>query len=329
MVGESSMKAIVITEPGEPAVLQIQERPMPECGSGEVLIQVKAAGLNRPDVAQRQGLYPPPPGASVDIPGLEVSGIIQECGAQVDRWKKGDRVCALLSGGGYAEFVAVPAGQCLPIPEYLSFEEAASLPETVFTVWHNVFQRAGLMSGETLLVHGGSSGIGITAIQIAAALGSKVVVTVGTEEKGLKCMELGATGYVNYKELDFEAALLEEGVDVVLDMVGGSYLDKNLNILHPEGRIVYINGMQGNLVKLNIAKLMQKRITISGSTLRSRDVNFKSALAAEVEQYVWPLLGNGQFKPVIYRTFPLAEAAQAHELLESSSHTGKIVLLNT
>jgi putative PIG3 family NAD(P)H quinone oxidoreductase len=323
------MKAIVITEPGEPSVLQVQERPMPFCGLGEVLIQVKAAGVNRPDVAQRQGLYPPPPGASLDIPGLEVSGTILECGAQVDRWSKGDRVCALLTGGGYAEFVAVPAGQCLPIPENLSFEEAASLPETVFTVWHNVFQRAGLTSCETLLVHGGSSGIGITAIQIAAAKGAKVVVTVGTEEKGLKCMELGASGYVNYKELDFEAALLEEGVDVVLDMVGGSYFDKNLNILRPDGRLVYINSMQGNLVKLNIARMMQKRITISGSTLRSRDTEFKSALAAEVEQHVWPLLVNGQFKPVIYRTFPMAEAGQAHALLESSSHTGKIVLVNT
>lgn len=323
------MKAIVITEPGEPSVLQVQERPMPFCGLGEVLIQVKAAGVNRPDVAQRQGLYPAPPGASLDIPGLEVSGTILECGAQVNRWSKGDPVCALLTGGGYAEFVAVPAGQCLPIPENLSFEEAASLPETVFTVWHNVFQRAGLASGETLLVHGGSSGIGITAIQIAAAKGAKVVVTVGTEEKGIKCMELGAAGYVNYKELDFEAALLEEGVDVVLDMVGGSYFDKNLNILRPDGRMVYINSMQGNLVKLNIARMMQKRITISGSTLRSRDTEFKSALAAEVEQHVWPLLVNGQFKPVIYQTFAMAEASQAHALLESSSHTGKIVLVNT
>lgn len=323
------MRAIVITEPGEPAVLQIQERPIPACGPEEVLIQVKAAGLNRPDVAQRQGLYPPPPGASIDIPGLEVSGVIQECGAQVDRWKKGDRVCALLTGGGYAEYVVVPAGQCLPVPENLSFEQAASLPETVFTVWHNVFQRGRLQSGETLLIHGGSSGIGITAIQIAAALGVKVVVTVGTVEKGLKCMELGAAGYVNYKELDFEAALLEEGVDVILDMIGGTYFEKNLNILRPDGRLVYINSMQGNLVKLNIAKLMQKRITISGSTLRSRDTAFKSALAAEVEQYVWPLLVSGQFNPVIYRTFPLDEASQAHELLESSSHTGKIVLLNT
>jgi len=323
------MKAIVITEPGEPAVLQMQERPIPACGPGEVLIQVKAAGLNRPDVAQRRGLYPPPPGASIDIPGLEVSGIIQECGAYVNRWKQGDRVCALLTGGGYAEYAVVPAGQCLPIPENLSFEQAASLPETTFTVWHNVFQRAGLRSGETLLVHGGSSGIGITAIQIAAALGSKVVVTVGTEEKGLQCMELGATGYVNYKELDFEAALLEEGVDVILDMIGGSYFEKNLNILRPDGRLVYINSMQGNLVKLNIAKLMQKRITISGSTLRGRDTEFKSALASKVEQQVWPLIADGRFKPVIYRTFPLAEAAQAHELLESSSHTGKIVLVNT
>lgn len=323
------MKAIVITEPGEPSVLQIQERPVPACGPGEVLIEVKAAGLNRPDVAQRRGLYPPPPGASLDIPGLEVSGVIQDCGAQVSRWKKGDRVCALLTGGGYAEYAVVPAGQCLPVPENLSFEQAASLPETIFTVWHNVFQRAGLQSGETLLVHGGSSGIGITAIQIATTLGAKVVVTVGTEEKGLQCMELGAAGYVNYKELDFEAALLEEGVDVILDMIGGSYFEKNLNILRPDGRLVYINSMQGNLVKLNIAKLMQKRISISGSTLRSRDTGFKSALAAEVEQQVWPLLCSGKFKPVIYQTFPLAEAAQAHELLESSSHTGKIVLVNT
>jgi NADPH2:quinone reductase len=322
------MKAIIITEPGPASVLQMQERNIPTIGPGDVLIRIKAAGVNRPDVSQRQGNYPPPAGASTEILGLEIAGIIEECGSEVSRWRKGDRVCALLSGAGYAEYASVQAGQCLPIPENLSFIEAAGLPETVFTVWHNVFQRAQLKSGETLLVHGGSSGIGITAIQLAVAFGAKVVVTVGSEEKGLKCLELGAAQWINYKVQDFEQAFSTEGVDVILDMVGGDYFDKNLNILKPEGRLVYINAMAGNLVQLNISKMMRKRVTITGSMLRSRDSVFKSALAADVEKYVWPLLRNGQFKALIDQTFALSEAAKAHELMESSSHIGKIILVN-
>jgi NADPH2:quinone reductase len=322
------MKAIIITEPGPASVLQLQERKIPAVGPEDVLIKVKAAGVNRPDVSQRQGVYPPPPGASLDIPGLEIAGIIEECGPRVSRWKKGDRVCALLTGGGYAEYASVPNGQCLPIPGNLSFVEAAGLPETVFTVWHNVFQRAGLKPGETLLIHGGSSGIGITAIQLAAAIGSKVVVTVGSEEKGRKCAELGAAEWINYKVQDFEHAFADEGVDVILDMVGGSYFDKNLNILKAEGRLVYINAMNGNLVQLNISKMMRKRITLTGSTLRSRDSAFKSALATDIEEHVWPLLLNGKLKAVVYKTFKLSEAAEAHQLMESSTHIGKIILLN-
>jgi putative PIG3 family NAD(P)H quinone oxidoreductase len=287
-----------------------------------------AAGVNRPDVAQRKGNYPPPAGASQDIPGLEIAGIIEECGPGVDRWKVGDKVCALLTGGGYAEYVVVPAGQCLPVPENLSFAEAAGLPETVFTVWHNVFQRGALRPGETLLVHGGSSGIGITAIQIAAAIGAKALVTVGSAEKGAECLRLGAARWVNYKEADFETALADEEIDVILDMIGGDYFEKNINLLKPEGRLVYINAMNGPLVQLNIGKMMQKRITITGSTLRSRDTEFKSALAAEIEQQVWPLIRQGKFSPVVFKTYPLEEAGHAHELMESSTHIGKIILLN-
>jgi NADPH2:quinone reductase len=324
---ETVMKAVIITKAGSPSVLSLQERPVPQFGPNEVRIAVMGAGVNRPDVAQRKGNYPPPPGASTEIPGLEVAGTIVDCGALVKRWKKGDQVCALLAGGGYAEYVSVNEGQCLPIPKNFSFAEAAGLPETVFTVWNNVFQRGHLKAGECLLIHGGSSGIGITAIQLAKAMGARVVVTVGSETKGLKCLELGADQWINYKEADFEAVLGTEQVDVVLDMIGGAYFEKNLNILKPEGRLVYINAMQGNLVELNIAKLLQKRLTLTGSTLRSRDSDFKSALAADIELHVWPLIEAGKFKPVIYKVFNLAEADQAHELIESSSHIGKIVLI--
>lgn len=323
------MKAVIITTPGAPSVLQLQERPMPEIGANEVLIHVKAAGVNRPDVAQRMGRYPAPAGAPQDIPGLEVAGVVEECGAEVAQWKKGDRVCALLAGGGYAEYVAVDAGQCLPMPKGFSAMEAAGLPETVFTVWHNVFQRGRLQAGETLLVHGGSSGIGITAIQLAKAFGAKVLTTVGSDEKGQACLELGAAKFVNYKTQDFEAAFAEAGVDVILDMVGGDYFDKNLNILKPDGRLVYINAMHGNSVNLNIMKMMLKRITITGSTLRARDVAFKTALAADILKNVWPVLENGMFKPKVFATFPFSEAAQAHELMESSGHIGKIILVST
>ena len=322
------MKAVIITSHGEPSVLQLQERAQPEIGADEVLIQVKAAGVNRPDVSQRKGHYPAPPGAPQDIPGLEVAGIITAIGNNVTQWKIGDGVCALVAGGGYAEYVNVIAGQCLPIPSYFSFAEAAGLPETVFTVWSNVFQRARLQPGETLLVHGGSSGIGITAIQLAKNKNAKVIVTVGSEEKGQACIKLGADRFINYKTQDFEKELADEGVDIILDMVGGDYFDKNLNILHPEGRLVYINSMKGNIVELNIMKMMQKRITITGSTLRSRDAAFKISLAADIYKNVWPMMEGGKFKPVVFATFSFADAAKAHELMESSDHIGKIILVN-
>ncbi|WP_205504480.1 NAD(P)H-quinone oxidoreductase [Rufibacter psychrotolerans] len=320
------MKAVVITQPGPPQVLQVQERALPQPAAGQVLIKVEAAGINRPDVAQRKGHYPPPAGAPADIPGLEIAGTVEACGAQVERWQPGDRVCALLPGGGYAEYAVVDARHCLPVPEGWRFEEAASLPETVFTVWHNVFQRGQLHPGETLLVHGGSSGIGITAIQLAKAWGARVFATAGSPEKCQACEALGAERCLNYKTEDFEEALKTEGVDVILDMVGGDYIAKNLNLLRPDGRLVFINAMHGAKGEFNALQVMQKRLTITGSTLRPRDATFKASLTAEVEKHVWPLLRAGAFKPVLYRTFALAEAAQAHELMESSQHIGKLVL---
>lgn len=321
------MKAIVITKPGGPEVLKLQDYPTPEISGDEVLIEVKAAGLNRSDVFQREGNYPAPEGASAEIPGLEVAGTIVKCGPDVVDFTVGDRVCALLAGGGYAEYVAVREGQCLPIPEDLSFAEAASLPETVFTVWSNVFQRGNLQPGETLLLHGGNSGIGITGIQIAHALGSKVIVTVGSDEKGRKCLELGADSYFNYKTQNFETELQSKGVDVILDMIGGDYLAKNINILKPEGRLVHINAVSGSHVDLDIWKVMTKRLTVTGSTLRSREYEFKKQLAKEIQKNVWPLIESKKFRPVIYKTFPFSEAAEAHRLLEDGSHTGKIILV--
>jgi NADPH2:quinone reductase len=321
------MKAIVITEYGGPDVLKVKDLPTPEVSGDEVLIEVKAAGLNRSDVFQREGNYPAPKGASAEIPGLEVAGTIVKCGPGVKDFKVGDRVCALLAGGGYAEYVGVREGQCLPIPGDLSFAEAASLPETVFTVWSNVFERGSLKSGETLLIHGGNSGIGITGIQIAHALGSKVIVTVGSDEKGQNCLELGADSYINYKTQNFETELQDEGVDVILDMIGGDYLAKNINILNPEGRLVHINAVSGSRVDLDIWKVMTKRLTVTGSTLRSREYEFKKQLAKEVQKNVWPLIESGKFRTVIYKTFPLSEAAEAHRLLEDGSHTGKIILV--
>ena len=321
------MKAIVITQPGAPDVLKLQDYPTPEVKADEILIEVKAAGLNRSDIFQREGNYPAPSGVSFEILGLEVSGIVAECGPDVTDFKVGDKVCAILAGGGYAEYVSVREGQCLPIPSGLTFSEAASLPETVFTVWSNVFQRAALKSGETLLIHGGNSGIGITGIQIAHALGHRVVVTVGSDEKGQKCLELGADSYINYKTQDFETILQKEGVDVILDMIGGDYLSKNVNILKPEGRLVHINAVSGSHVDLDIWKVMIKRLTITGSTLRSREYDFKKQLANEVQKIVWPLIESKQFKPIIFKTFPFTEAPEAHRLLEESRHTGKIILV--
>ena len=321
------MKAIVITAPGAPEVLQLKDYATPVPGEEEVLIEVKAAGLNRADEFQRKGRYPAPPGVPADIPGLEVAGIIASCGPGVGMWAPGDAVCALLAGGGYAEFVTVKEGQCLRLPGGVSFAEAASLPETVFTVWSNVFERGALQPGETLLVHGGSSGIGITAIQIAHALGSKVIVTAGTDEKGENCLQLGADAFINYKKQDFEKELQDEGVDVILDMVGGDYFQKNLNILKPDGRLVHINSVGGDKVSFSIHQVMQKRLTITGSTLRGREYSFKKRLTQAVIENVWPLIEQGKFKPVIYKTFHFDEAAEAHHLLANSEHTGKIVLV--
>nr|WP_295931288.1 NAD(P)H-quinone oxidoreductase [uncultured Dyadobacter sp.] len=326
------MKAIVIIRPGPPEVLQPAEREMPEPTGREVLIKVYAAGVNRPDVFQRKGNYPPPPGAPQDIPGLEVAGIIERVGAQVTAWQPGDRVCALLTGGGYAEYALAHEGHCLPLPEGFDFMQAASLPETVFTVWHNVFQRGRLRAGEHFLVHGGSSGIGITAIQLAKAFGAKVFTTAGSEEKCAACDALGADRSINYKTSDFEDQLRELGADVILDMVGGDYIPKNLRLLREEGRMVFINTMKGGKVKgadeVDFSLIMRKRLTVTGSTLRNRDHAFKSTLAAEIREQVWPVLESGGFKPMIAEVFPLAEAARAHALMESSDHIGKIILIN-
>lgn len=322
------MKAVVIQTPGDPQVLQLQDRPTPSPERDQVLIAVKAAGVNRPDISQRKGNYPAPSGAPADIPGLEVAGIIKECGAGVDRWKPGDAVCALLSGGGYAEYAVASAGTLLPLPRGWNFAQAASLPETVFTVWHNVFQRGGLKENEHLLVHGGSSGIGITAIQLAKALGAKVSITAGSDQKCQACLELGADRSINYKTTDFETVLKAEGVDVVLDMVGGDYIQKNLRLLRDDGRLVFINAMNRGEIVWNPIDIMRRRITITGSTLRIRDAEFKASLARAVETNVWPLIDAGKFKAVIFKTYPLSQAAEAHALMESSQHIGKIVLTN-
>jgi NADPH:quinone reductase len=333
------MKAIAITRPGEPDVLQVVERDVPKPAGQEVLIRVFAAGVNRPDVMQRKGHYPPPPGASPDIPGLEIAGVIEAIGQDVTQWQVGDPVCALLTGGGYAEFALAQAGHCLPVPAAFersgsgeSFVQAASLPETVFTVWHNVFQRGNLKSGQHFLVHGGSSGIGITAIQIAKAFNAKVFATAGSAEKCKACMDLGADQCINYREEDFETVLKEHGIDVILDMVGGDYIPKNLRLLRPEGRLVFINTMKGAKVNgedsVDFGLIMRNRLTITGSTLRNRENAFKAALASEIRENVWPVLEKGLFRPVIARIFPLAEAAKAHALMESSDHIGKIILVN-
>jgi len=320
------MKAVVITAPGAPGVLQVQERPVPEVGPGQVLIRVRAAGVNRPDVAQRKGKYPPPPDVPADIPGLEVAGVVEACGEGTVRWRPGDRVCALLGGGGYAGYAVADEGHCLPVPEGWSLEEAASLPETVFTVWHNVFQRGGLKRGEDFLVHGGSSGIGITAIQLAVAWGARVFATAGTEDKCLACEALGANKCINYKLSDFEESLNKVGLDVILDMVGGDYIAKNIRLLRMDGRLVFINAMHGSRGEFDALDLMRRRLTLTGSTLRPRSAAFKAALAADVEQHVWPLIAAGKFKPVLYRVFDHADAAAAHAVMERSEHTGKLVL---
>ncbi|TVR61063.1 MAG: NAD(P)H-quinone oxidoreductase [Candidatus Competibacteraceae bacterium] len=323
------MTAIEITEPGGPEKLRPTQRPVPQPAPGEVLIQVAAAGVNRPDCLQRQGGYPPPPGAS-DIPGLEVAGTVVALGAGVDGWRIGDPVCALLTGGGYAEYCVAPAPQCLPIPAGLSAQQAAALPETFFTVWSNVFDRARLQPGEILLVHGGASGIGTTAIQLAKALGSRVFATVGGSEKVQPCLALGAERAIDYREEDFVQVVKEitnnKGVDVILDMVGGDYVQRNLSALAVEGRLVFIAFLRGAKVELNLAPVMMKRLTITGSTLRARPVADKAPIAQALRETVWPLLENGAIRPLIDRVFPLTEAAAAHTLMESNRHIGKLLL---
>lgn len=320
------MKAIVITSFGAADVLKVEEREKPVINKDEVLIRVKAAGVNRPDVFQRKGSYPPPPDVPQDIPGLEVAGVIEEVGANVKQWKIDDKVCALVAGGGYATYVKVNAGHCLPVPEGLSFLEAAGLPETVFTVWSNVFQRGRLQSGERLLIHGGSSGIGTTAIQLAKYIGAEVIVTVGSDEKGQYCLELGADRFINYKSQDFENELKDQPIDVVLDMIGGAYFQMNIEVLKPDGRLVYINAMEGNMVSLNIMQMMRKRLSITGSTLRNREPEFKTALAKDILEKVWPMFKTESYRSTVFKVFPMAEASKAHELMETSQHLGKIIL---
>ncbi len=320
------MKAIVITQSGEPEVLKIQEREIPQPKPHEVLIKIEAAGVNRPDVFQRKGSYPPPADVPQDIPGLEVSGWIEAVGTEVTQWSTGNKVCALLGGGGYAEYAVVDARHCLPVPKGWSFAEAASLPETVFTVWNNVFMRGNLRSGENFLVHGGSSGIGITAIQLAKAFGATVYATAGSDEKCKICENLGAKRSINYNKEDFESVLKPIGIDVLLDMVGGDYILKNISILNPDGRLVYINAMKGGKAEIDVIELMKKRITLTGSTLRNRNADYKAQLTAEVLANVWPVIAAKQFKPVINQTFKLEDAAKAHQLMESNQHIGKIVL---
>lgn len=323
------MRAIEITKPGKPDVLQLCERPMPELKSGEILIRVHAAGINRPDVLQRLGHYPVPPGAS-DLPGLEVAGEIVDGDLEGSGFAKGDMVCALVQGGGYAEYCAAPLAQCLPVPAGLSMVEAASLPETFFTVWSNVFDRAQLSAGETLLVQGGTSGIGVTAIGLATALGHRVFATAGSEDKCRACEELGAERGINYRDEDFVAVVKEltggKGVDVVLDMVAGDYVAREINCLADDGRIAIIALLGGAKGNVDLAQVLRRRLTISGSTLRPRPVEFKGAIARNLRERVWPLLESGKVKPVIYKVFPFEEAAAAHALMESSTHVGKIVL---
>lgn len=324
------MIAIEISRPGEPEVLVPAERPTPTPGVGEILIQVAAAGVNRPDVFQRLGRYPPPPGAS-DIPGLEVAGTVQALGEGVGGWRGGDAVCALVSGGGYAEYCVAPAVQCLPVPDGMDVVTAAAIPETFFTVWTNVFDRGRLAHGESLLVHGGSSGIGTTAIQLAHARGARVFATAGSREKCNACERLGAERGIDYRVEDFVAVIKEltggRGVDVVLDMVGGEYFARNLEVLAVEGRLVEIATLHGTKAELNLQTMMQRRLTITGSTLRIRSAPEKGAIAAALRDQVWPLLESGAVKPVVYAKFPLRDAAAAHRMMESGEHIGKLVLV--
>lgn len=324
-----TMRAVEIAKPGGPEVLVPTSRPLPVPKPGEIAVKVAAAGVNRPDVLQRMGLYPVPADAS-DLPGLEIAGQVVACGAEARMWKVGASVCALAHGGGYAEYCVVPEVQALPVPRGLSMVEAASLPETFFTVWSNVYDRGRLKPGETLLVQGGSSGIGVTAIQMAKAMGNRVIATAGSDEKCAACVRLGADKAINYRTQDFLAEVLAatggKGVNVVLDMVGGDYVPKELKCLADEGRLVFIAFLRGPKTELDINEVMRRRLVLTGSTLRPRPVEFKGAVARSLREQVWPLIEAGKIRPVVFKTFPLDEAAEAHRLMESSQHIGKLVL---
>lgn len=326
-----TMTCIEIVEPGGPEALRAARRPVPRPGTGEVLIAVRAAGVNRPDVMQRQGMYPPPPGAP-DIPGLEIAGTVAARGKDVDSPEVGDDVCALVQGGGYAQYCVAAAPLCLPVPAGMDYVQAAGLPETFFTVWTNVFDRGRLREGERVLVHGGSSGIGTTAIQMIKHAGAQVYVTAGTPEKCEACLELGADAAINYRDSDFvaEVAALtdERGVDLILDMIGGDYFPRNLDCLAVEGRLVQIALQHGPKSEVNLLRIMLKRLTVTGSTLRPRSVAEKSAIAASLREKIWPQLESGRLKPVIHARFPLERADEAHRLMDSHEHIGKIVLTN-
>jgi NADPH2:quinone reductase len=322
------MVAIEISEWGGPDVLKPVERPDPKPRAGEVLVRVEAAGVNRPDLMQRLGKYPPPPGAS-DIPGLEIAGTVVDANGD-PRWREGNRVCALVSGGGYAELCAVPALQCLPIPVNMDAARAAAIPETYFTVWTNLFQRAKLRSGERVLIHGGTSGIGSTAIQLARAFGAAAFATAGSDDKCRACVDMGAAAAINYKNEDFVAAVARltnnEGVDIVLDIIGGDYLPRNIQCLRMDGRLVQVGLIGGSKAEINLRLVLQNRLTMTGSTLRPRTVEEKGAIARELEARVWPLLTRGDIGPIVHATLPLREAAEAHRLLESGDVIGKVVL---
>ena len=324
-----TMNAIDIAEPGGPDVLQIKDVPVPEPGPGQILVKVEAAGVNRPDISQREGKYPPPPDAS-PLPGLEIAGEVVAAGPQTSRFKVGDKICALTAGGGYAEYCIAEETSALPIPKGLSMVEAAAVPETFFTVWHNVFERGALQAGEWLLVHGGSSGIGTTAIQLAVAFGARVIVTAGSAEKCAACEKLGATRAINYKEEDFVEVVKEvtedHGADVILDMVGGDYIARNYKAAAVDGRIVQIAFQRGPKTEVNFIPLMVKRLTHTGSTLRPRTREVKGAIASALEKNVWPLIEAGKVKPIMAETFTLAQAADAHRCMEASQHIGQIVM---
>lgn len=323
------MKAIVITNPGPPNVLALEEVPVPTPNHQEVLVQVTAAGVNRPDIMQRLGMYPAPSGAS-EILGLEVAGTIVELGDDVEGLKQGDRVCALIQGGGYAEYCVAPAPLCLPIPEGFDMTEGAALPETFFTVWSNLFHRGGLKSGETVLFHGGTSGIGTTAIQLAKTFGAHIFTTAGTKEKCDFCQQLGADSTINYKTEDFVERIKSltggKGVNVILDIIGGDYLQRNLSCLAADGRLLQIALQGGPKTQINLLPIMLKRLTLTGSTLRPRSVDFKANIANDLVEKVWPLLEKGTIRPIIHSAFPLSKASEAHRLMESSKHIGKIIL---